>query len=156
MVPRLGPRIGKQDEGARDRALGQPVDQQPGVVAEHADVGEAVALDVAEQLDDAVHERLAADQADVGVAARLPGEVLAAAEADLQPNRAHLAGEQRRRRERGVQRPGVDVDAGQQAVDPLALGRAKAPAAPAPVQDAAALRHVVGSSQRRIVSSPPP
>ena len=46
-----------------------------------------LALDMAEQAGDAVDEDLAADQADVGGAAPPgPGQMFAAAEADLEPD----------------------------------------------------------------------
>ncbi len=51
-------------------------------------------VDCAQHLDDAVLERLAADQADIWIVGRLPDQVLAAAEADLQPDFAGRRREQ--------------------------------------------------------------
>ena len=86
VVALLGPGIGKQDERAGDRGVRQPAQQRAGVVGVQADVGELLALDGAQRLDDAVLERLAADQADVRVGARLPQQMLGPAEADLEPH----------------------------------------------------------------------
>ena len=52
---------------------------------------------MAEQGDDAVLIGLAADQADLAIMRRLPGEALAAAEADLEPDLPRRCREQRAR-----------------------------------------------------------
>ena len=63
--------------------------------AKDADIAEAAPRDLAEQPGDAVLEHLAADKADLGMPLGLFGEVLAAAEADLEPDRATGIREQR-------------------------------------------------------------
>jgi hypothetical protein len=67
-----------------------------------ADVGKLLPFDGAQRLDDAVLERLAADQADVRIGSRLPEQMLGSAEADLEPHLLDGRGEQlaqpRRRR----------------------------------------------------------
>ena len=59
-------------------------------------VADAAALDRRQRLGDAVDERLAADEADVGMGERLGDEMLAAAEADFEPQLARREVEQRR------------------------------------------------------------
>jgi len=86
VMPFLGPWIGKQNEGAIHAGLGQQAQERPAVVGVDPDIGQAFGVDGAQHLDDAVLERLAADQADIGVMSRLPDQVLAAAEANLQPD----------------------------------------------------------------------
>ena len=56
-----------------------------------ADVGEVLVADMAERGGDAVEERLAADEAVVGQQVGAVGEMLAAAEADLEMQRAVVA-----------------------------------------------------------------
>jgi hypothetical protein len=91
---------------------------------------------VAERRDHAVDERLAADQAELGMAGGLPGQVLAAAEADLEPP----AGARRREQPGKIERRGrgqADRQAGQDLVEQSLLGGAQRPAA-APAVDAVA------------------
>ena len=59
-----------------------------------------------QRLGDAVDERLAADQADLGIGRACAAEMLAAAEADLEPDRDAGAGEQRARVDCGALMPG--------------------------------------------------
>src|SRR5204862_536346 len=80
LVALLGPGIGKQDEGARDLSVGQPAQEGARVVRMQADVGELLPFDGAQRLDDAVLERLAADQADVRIGSRLPEQMLGSAD----------------------------------------------------------------------------
>ena len=75
----LNPEVDKLLEGAR-------------VVGMQADVGKLLPFDGAQRLDDAVLERLAADQADVRIGSRLPEQMLGSAEADFE---ADLAGRMR-------------------------------------------------------------
>ena len=56
-----------------------------------ADVGQPLVADMAERLGDAVEERLAADEAMIGQQVGAIGEMLAAAEADLEVKRAIVA-----------------------------------------------------------------
>jgi hypothetical protein len=83
--------------------------------------------------DHAVDERLAADQPDRGVAGRLPGQVLAAAEADLEPVAGARGAEQRCEVERRTRRQ-VDRQRRQQLVEQPLLGSAQRPAAPPAVE----------------------
>jgi hypothetical protein len=64
-----------------------------------ADIGQPLALDLADQLGLAVDEWLGAEDQHVGMGRRLAGEVLAAAEADLDPKPSR-AGHQRLRVDR--------------------------------------------------------
>ena len=50
------------------------------------DIGELLPLEAGQRHGDAVEKRLAADEADIGVGLRLLDEMLAGAEADLQPD----------------------------------------------------------------------
>src|SRR6185437_13649615 len=101
------------------------------------------ALDLAEQLGDAVLEDLAADDADVAMRRRLGGEMLAAAEADLEPDIVHRRGEQRGGIERARRRQ-RDGEARQQRVDQALLAGMQLPAASASVEDAATARRLLG------------
>jgi hypothetical protein len=112
VVPRLGPGVGEEDEGAGDRPRRQGGEEEACVVGEEADVGEVVVGDRGGQAGDAVLEDLAADKADLRVRLGLRGKVLAAAEADFQPDRLDRVRKQgrevdrQRERQRGQQRLG--------------------------------------------------
>ena len=70
VVALLRPGIGEQDERPPDAGLGQPAQQRAGIVGVAAGYWRAArSLDGAQHLDDAVLERLAADQADVRIGA---------------------------------------------------------------------------------------
>ena len=56
------------------------------VAVMHADRLDAAILDRAEQSADAIDERLATDKADIFMVLGLPEQMLAGAEADLEPN----------------------------------------------------------------------
>lgn len=86
VMPFLGPWIGKKNEGAIHAGLGQQAQERPAVVGVYSDIGQAFGVDGVQHLDDAILERLAADQADITVMSGLPDQMLAAAEADLQPD----------------------------------------------------------------------
>ena len=86
VMPFLGPWIGKKNEDAIHAGLGQQAQERPAVIGVYPDIGQAFGVDGVQHLDDAVLEWLAADQADFAVMSGLPDQVLAAAEADLQPD----------------------------------------------------------------------
>ena len=69
----------------RKSASGRVGSRSVDVLVPDADIVEPLVLDRGQKLRHAVHERLAADEVDVGVGARLGGQMLAAAEADLEP-----------------------------------------------------------------------
>src|SRR5262245_43893437 len=96
------------------------------------DIGEALVLDAAQDLDDPVMERLAADDADCRVVPYLPEQMFAAAEADLQPDvgcgRCEELTEARRHRLRQVER-----DARQRILPQCGLPSARRAPAPAAV-----------------------
>jgi hypothetical protein len=92
-VAGLRPGVREEQEDAVERGRRQHRQQQPGIVREDPDIADAAALEMVEQAGDAVDEDLGADQPDLGMSRRLGREMLAAAEADLQPDRG------RRRRE---------------------------------------------------------
>src|SRR5437588_12952701 len=85
-LPAFGPRIGKEQEDAAERSLGQPGEDICRVARVKPDICEALRLDRGERLGDAVDEWFAADKADIGPFGREPHQVFAAAEADLQPH----------------------------------------------------------------------
>lgn len=87
VVAGLAPGIGEEREGPADRGLGQDGQQLAAVALEDPDVLQVLGLDPGQQAGDAVDEDLGAEEAGVPVARRLPGQVLAGAEADLQPER---------------------------------------------------------------------
>ena len=85
VMPLFRPRIGKQDEDPAETGIRECRQQEPRVVDENADIAEIPALHLGQQFDHAVLEYLGAEQADVGMRSRLLGQVLAGAEADLEP-----------------------------------------------------------------------
>jgi len=85
-VAPLRPRVGKQQENATDAAIAERRHELPRVAIVNPDIVEAPLFDGGEKLGDAVDIGLAADEADARVGRGLPGEVLAAAEADLEPD----------------------------------------------------------------------
>ena len=95
----------------RERLAGrQRFDQRARVAGANPDVGELLLVDRRQQLGDAVDEGLAADEADVRLFARPGGQMLAAAEADLEPE---FAGANGRTGSRPRARP-VDLEPRQQ------------------------------------------
>ena len=99
VVTRLGPGIGKQDEDPVEAGGGQGVEQQARVVIQDADIAQSVPLDARQQVGDAFDKGLAAEKADLGIAQGLPGEMVARAEADLEPDLRDGGGKQRGRME---------------------------------------------------------
>jgi len=94
MVAPFRPGIRKQDEHAIDRGRQQRRDQQARVVGKDPNVAEAPLLDLREKLDDPVLENLAADEPGCRMPFGLLRQMLAAAEADLQPYRSPRGAEQ--------------------------------------------------------------
>lgn len=86
VVPGLAPRIGEQHEGAADRSFGQRREQRRRLAVKDADIGKVFARDAGEQRGDSGLVDLGADEADLRIARRLPQQVLARAEADLEPD----------------------------------------------------------------------
>ena len=68
-----------KQERAAGGSVGKPVENRACVAVMDADIDEILALDLGQELGDAVDERLAADEADTGVPRCLPGEMLATA-----------------------------------------------------------------------------
>lgn len=136
MMARLGPRIGEEHEQPPEHGRRQRRDHGARIVGVDSNVVEAERLDTGQQLGNAVQERLATDDADIRVGGGLGGQMLAAAEADFEPERPLRRGEQAVRVEppaRGRQR---QAQARQQVRQPAPLGRPERPAQPASVQDA--------------------
>ena len=69
----------------RQRCLRQPGQELGGIACEQADVADVGGLDLREDLRHAVDVRLAADEAGRGEVLRFRRKMLAAAEADLEP-----------------------------------------------------------------------
>ena len=65
---------------------GQAIEQQQRVIGEDPDIAEALAFDFRQELGDAVLEHLGADEADPGMGGALRRQMLAGAEADLEPD----------------------------------------------------------------------
>ena len=86
VVALLGPGIGEQHENPPDGGVGQARKQKTRVVVEDPDIGQTVALDAGQQGCHSIDERLASDHADGGMEADLFRQVLAGAEADLEPD----------------------------------------------------------------------
>src|SRR5262245_47804907 len=93
-MPELGPWIGKEHERAPEGRIGERPKHQASVVHRHAYILDGGRFDQREEPRDSVHERLDADEADLGMPLGERREVLAAAEADLEPDRAYPRREQ--------------------------------------------------------------
>ncbi len=96
-MPPLRPGIGKQQEDPVEAAIRQGVEEQPRVLRPEPDIADAVARGARQEGRHAVDEDLRADDADLGMAQRLGREMLATAEADLEPERGGRLAEQRGR-----------------------------------------------------------
>jgi len=103
-VALLGPGIWKEDEDPLDRSRGQRLNQHAGVIHEKPHIGEASLLHLGEQLDDAVLEHFAADQAAAWLSRGLCRQVLARPEAELEPYRLHRCGKKAARLEQTFSR----------------------------------------------------
>src|SRR6516162_8711842 len=148
----LRPRVRKQNEHARERSLVEGGEQQARVVEEEANVGEAALLDFGEQLGDAVLEHLAADEAQPRMRRGLGGQVLAGAEADLEPDPIHWGRKERlgRERARGRQR---ETQAREQPLPERLLAGPQLAAAAAAIDEALLRRRGFGAQKARRNSS---
>ena len=90
-MARLGPGVGMQQIDHRQRPVRQPAEHVERIAHVDPDIGQPLVADMAERLGDAIEERLAADEAMVGQQVGAIGEMLAAAEADLEMQRAVIA-----------------------------------------------------------------
>ena len=153
MVAALGPGVGEQQEDAPDAGIAEVGDEFARIAIMHANVGNALLVNVAEQLGDAVNVGLAADEADVRMGRGLPGKVLAAAEADLQPDILDVAEQALRLLERAHAR--LDAQSGEQVLDqPRLAGAQRRTLAPA-IELAPVLGVVIGRDQVRARLSSP-
>ena len=85
-VAPLGPRIRVQDEQPTDRRLVQAGQQQPRIVGKEADIVEPAPGNPAQEAGHAVDKGFAADEPDLRMGGGLRGQVLAGAEANLEPD----------------------------------------------------------------------
>ena len=88
VVSPFRPGVGIENEDAGKEGVRRRFDETLRVAATQPDVDELLALNSRKRGDDAVEKRLAADEADVGVLLRPFDQVLAGAEADLEPDLA--------------------------------------------------------------------
>lgn len=139
-MPRLGPRIRKQDKGAIDRRIGKKIDKLAGIVPVQPDIAEIVIADIAEQFDHAVDKRLTADDTGLRIVFCLPRKMLATAETDFEPQLIRIRVKKTERRERPGFGGQIDFNRRQQVFDQRALARPQSPALPPPVKYAAAGR----------------
>ena len=86
VMARLGPGIGKQNEHARETGIGQRRDHIARIFGVEAEVGEILVRNARQQFCLARDIGLDSDDADMGMGFGLPGQMLAGAEADLEPN----------------------------------------------------------------------
>ena len=98
----FGQGSGNRTKARPIEAGGRPVSSARASPCQMRTLASACAFTCASRRDDAVHERLAADQADIGIGRGLRRQMLAAAEADLEPHRAR-----RRRRKGRLARPAM-------------------------------------------------
>ena len=90
-MARLGPGVGVEQIEEAQAPVGHALEHVERVAAPQADIGEMLVADMAERGRDSVEERLGADEAMVGQHVGALGEMLAAAEADLEMERAVFA-----------------------------------------------------------------
>ena len=150
-VPTLRPRVGIEQVDAGERGRGQPVEQPGGVIVMQADIAEGAVGDRRDRLGHAGDEGLDADEAGAGVGRGVGGQMVAPAEADLEPDVIDRRGEQRR--QRGRRRRGeVDgegrVGVGHEAAAAGGKGLALPPAVEPP-----SLLAVHAQTQRRALRS---
>jgi len=89
-VPPFRPRIGIKQIDARERAIGQPVDEFAGVAVMQADVGERIVFDRGERLADGVDETVAGDECATRICLRLRDQMFGTAETDFKPHLVKL------------------------------------------------------------------
>jgi hypothetical protein len=120
-MARLGPGIGVEQVGARKACVGEAFQHLQRIVHMDADIVESLPLDVEQQADHAIQERFAADEAVIGAHRRLAGEMLAAAEADLELQGTIVA-----EQGGGIERPGFrNRDPREKIVDKRLLAHAQ-------------------------------
>ncbi|MGY3497580.1 hypothetical protein ACVW1B_006999 [Bradyrhizobium sp. USDA 4502] len=144
-VPPLRPGIGMDQVDARKRTRRRPGQQFGRVAGEQADIADIQRLDLGQDLRHAVDIGLAADEARGRKGLRLRDQMLAAAEADFEPDILDAVVEQLGQR-LGRGRRDVDRQMRQQSVDQVGLVRAQLVALAPSEERAARMRHraVVG------------
>ena len=128
----LRPGVRKQNECPVDRGRRQPAQHRTGVVRIKPDIAQVLLLDGGQHLDHPLLERLAADATGVRVVLRLPDQVLAAAEADLEPDLRFRRIEQASEFGGGRRRQ-IEPDARQHLADQPFLPRRQLATAPAAI-----------------------
>ena len=86
VVANLGPGIGKERKQPSDARRWQRAQHEKRIAVGDAHVAKPLLLHVTQQAGDAVHEQLTAEKAHIRMVPGLPGEVLAGAEAELEPH----------------------------------------------------------------------
>ena len=86
MVPRLGPRVGKQDEDPADRRVGKPRHQIARVADMESDICQRLLVDMPKSACCAVQKRFRTEQEDARVRCSLASEMLAPTKSNLQPD----------------------------------------------------------------------
>jgi hypothetical protein len=152
----LGPGVGEQHEDPLEGRGGQRPQQETGVIDHDPQIAKAPGLGQPEQARDPSDEGLAADQADLRMGRRLGREVLAAAEADLQPEAAvagKVGGEVDLplRRDRQAQ---ARQTLGQQALAPGAEPMPRAPAVEQALADRVLLAAILAQGAPRPQNAP--
>ena len=129
VVSPFRPRVGIMDEDAGKEGVRRGLDDRLGVAAPQPDVDKILALDPRQGGDNAIEERLAADQADLRTGSGAFDQMLARTKADLEPDLARVEGKERRGRERLRRKFDLRQDFREQAL----LSRPQGLAAAAPV-----------------------
>ena len=97
VVALFGPGVGVKNEQAINAVGGKGFKNFDGIIIMNADIGKVLFFDKHQQLGHAIEERLAAYDASVRVVRRLPGQMLATALTNFQPDFFKLVGEQSQR-----------------------------------------------------------
>ena len=103
-VPPLRPRIGMDQVDSLKRLRRRPGHEVGGIAREQPDVADIVGLDLRQDFRHAVDVGLAADEAGVRKGQRFGDQMLAATEADFEPDMRQPAGRTARRGWRGRER----------------------------------------------------
>ncbi len=86
VVAGFWPGVREQDKGAVETVIRQSRQRLSRVIVKNPEIGDLLALQPADELDDPRLKNLAADDSNRRVSQRLPGSMLTAAKSNLQPN----------------------------------------------------------------------
>ncbi len=146
----LRPRVRKKNENtaqARRRQRGQ---KRARVIRKDAHVLQIGRFDLAQETGDSVHEGLATKKPDPGMGASLPGQMLAAAKSDFEPDVVQRLWKERLRIDLDVFIGEWNGKLRQQAFEPFLLTRTQAMAMTPAIEESFLLRLALGHLERNL------